>query len=252
MRFLAYHSVAKPEQMADLQRVTLAVPDSAFVRHLEMIRKLGYSVISMDEALEMLNKGTAGAGQYVCLTFDDGRIDNLECAWPIVRRFGYTAHFFVSSGLIGQTVETRIGEHVIADRYIDPAGLRSMIGEGASIGSHGRTHRNLTTINDDDDLQLELRTSRLELEEITNRPVLTCAYPWSRYNDRVVDATRAAGYEFGFGVNTATAEAVAANERYEMPRNAIRDGDALENYLLIQGGYDFAAAYTSWKRKAVA
>ena len=76
--------------------------------------------------------------------------------------------------------------------------------------------------------------------------------PWSRYDTRVVDATRAAGYKYGFGVNTAASEGPGADERYAMPRNAIRDGDALENYLLIKGGYDFAAAYTLWKRKALA
>lgn len=249
VRFLAYHSVAKSESISDLQRVTLAIPESAFVKQLDLIGKLGYTVVSMNDALRLLTQRSALDKQYVCLTFDDGRIDNLQSAWPIVRSFGYTAHFFVSSGLVGKNVEVVAGGKRLEDRFIDRDGLRSMMAEGATVGSHGRTHRNLTTL-DEEDLHRELHTSRSELEDITGAPVKTLAYPWSRYDARVKQATQLAGYDFGFGVNSATSVEATESERFEMPRNVVRSGDPLENYFMIQGGYDFAAAYTLWKRRA--
>jgi peptidoglycan/xylan/chitin deacetylase (PgdA/CDA1 family) len=79
---------------------------------------------------------------------------------------------------------------------------------GCDVGSHTRTHRALTQLGDDE-LGCELAGSREELVALgVERPGL--AYPFGlegHYDARVVDAARAAGYEYALtalpGVNGA-------------------------------------------------
>ena len=97
VRFLCYHSVGQPGELPALAWRTPTISVDSFRRHLELMHKSGYRVVSMDRALELLASGNAEDGQYICLTFDDGRQDNFVNAWPLLRAAGHSAHFFVSS-----------------------------------------------------------------------------------------------------------------------------------------------------------
>ena len=71
--------------------------------------------------------------------------------------------------------------------------IRALHGAGIEIGSHGATHRALTRL-DDADLAREVAGSRETLERITGAPVTSFCYPYGDFDDRVVEAVRAAGY----------------------------------------------------------
>jgi peptidoglycan/xylan/chitin deacetylase (PgdA/CDA1 family) len=242
VRFLCYHSVGTPEDVPRLEARTLAMSIAAFSGHLELMRTTGYQVVSMARALELAASGAA-TGQYVCFTFDDGRIDNFTIVWPLLRDAGYTAHFFVSSALVGSSVRCNGTD----DRYMDADALRTIASEGGSIGSHARHHDDLTLV-DDDRLRDELHGSRRELEDITGLPITTLAYPYASYDRRVVTATRAAGYSYAFGISTGAVASLA--EPLAIPRNVMRSGiDASENDAILRGGMDFTRPYSAFKSR---
>ncbi|KNZ34101.1 MAG: hypothetical protein AD742_01345 [Methylibium sp. NZG] len=58
-----------------------------------------FRVLPLDDALSRLADGTLPS-RALCVTFDDGYLDNLEVALPILRRHGLVATFFIASGLI--------------------------------------------------------------------------------------------------------------------------------------------------------
>ena len=64
----------------------------------------------------------------------------------------------------------------------------------ANIGSHGYYHNDLARISatDADD---EMLRSKLYLEDITNRPVNSLAFPYGTYTPDVVKAAKSAGYK---------------------------------------------------------
>jgi peptidoglycan/xylan/chitin deacetylase (PgdA/CDA1 family) len=223
------------------------VSTAGFRRHLELIRSRGYTLVSMTEALRLVESGLGGRGQYVCVTFDDGRLDNLLNAWPILREFDATAHFFVSTGLIGASASSP--RNGVVDRYLTVEHLRKMLAEGASVGSHGRSHTDLTTL-DARAIGEELATSRGELEALLDVRVLSYAYAYARYDRRILQQMRAAGYRYGFTINTGTVARADEITRFTLPRNVIRSGvDDPENAPLIQGGMDFAHPYSTLKRR---
>jgi len=251
LRFLCYHSVVDVDQLALWSQITPALSRDAFQRHLEFIRARGYAVVSMDAALQMVHNGQAERGQYICFTFDDGRLDNYLVAWPLLRSFGYSAHFFVCSGLVGKALEHHAGSGRFVDRYMDAATLRAIVREGGSVGSHGRGHEDLTKL-DDVALSNELMESRRSLSSAIDAPVLTHAYPYASYDQRVLNAAASAGYHYAFAVNTGTVTGVDrdGNARLALPRNVMRGGlDPAENYAILRGGFDFAQPYSAIKRE---
>jgi peptidoglycan/xylan/chitin deacetylase (PgdA/CDA1 family) len=248
VRFLCYHSITE-SATSSLDALTLVVSRDGFARHLEMIRTAGYVVVSMIDALSLVESGRAAEGQFICFTFDDGRIDNFEVAWPLLRARGFSAHFFVNSGRLGQTIEQATMHGRIADCFMDAAMLRSIVNDGGSIGSHGLGHEDLTTLSDAA-LNRELVESRQVLEDAIEEPVTTHAYPFARYDARVVQAAGAAGYTHAFGIRTGTTAGLAAtpDARLTIARNVIRSGaDAAENYAIMRGGFDFTRHYSNVK-----
>jgi peptidoglycan/xylan/chitin deacetylase (PgdA/CDA1 family) len=249
VRFLCYHSVCRTDELATLARRTGVISVDGFRRHLAVMREHDYRVVSMERALALLAKGDAKTGQYVCLTFDDGRHDNFANAWPILRESGCSAHFFVSSGLVGKTVHEGLGHGEVADRYMDAEMLRAIVRDGGSIGSHAHHHVNLTTLGADA-LRRELRDSRGLLEEMTGGSIRTHAYPWAVYDRDVLAATRDAGYAFAFagGVGGTVTMLDGRSACLTIPRNTIRSGpDREENYVTLRGGMDVFRPYSTLK-----
>ena len=77
------------------------------------------------------------------------------------------------------------------------AGVRALAAAGMTIGFHTRRHDPLAWL-DDAALARALRTGREELEQIVETPLDVIAYPHGHFDDRVVEATRDAGFAFAF------------------------------------------------------
>lgn len=84
-------------------------------------------------------------------------------------------------------------EHRALDRLMTIDELRHLSAAGHEIGSHTMTHPLLPQLNDKA-LRQELQDSRAQLESWIQAPVHGFCYPNGDHDDRVVDATAAAGY----------------------------------------------------------
>jgi peptidoglycan/xylan/chitin deacetylase (PgdA/CDA1 family) len=93
---LAYHRVATVER----DPWKLAVTATEFEGHLAALRASGRTVLPLEELHRRTVDGTAPRGA-MAITFDDGYLDNLETAAPILERQGVHATVFVTTGTIG-------------------------------------------------------------------------------------------------------------------------------------------------------
>lgn len=71
--------------------------------------------------------------------------------------------------------------------------------EGITIGSHGMTHVDLTTVSDAE-LDRELAVSKSMLEDHLGQPVALFAFPYGRFSRRVWEAAIRAGYTHLFTI----------------------------------------------------
>ncbi len=97
---LLYHRIA--ESRLDPQ--LLCVTPAHFAQHLELIKKY-YCPISLQDLKNSIVIGHIPRNS-IAVTFDDGYADNLWKALPLLERHGIPATVFVSSGLVGHSLET--------------------------------------------------------------------------------------------------------------------------------------------------
>jgi len=86
----------------------LIISPTAFAKQLEYFAR-NYEVISLSHLLEILQRGGIPPAKSVCFTFDDGYEDNYTYAYPILKRYGVPATFF----LITDLMETRVSPNAL-------------------------------------------------------------------------------------------------------------------------------------------
>ncbi len=134
------------------------------------------------------------SGQFVP-TFDDGYEDSYSEALPVLDHYGIRGVFYVCPQYVGRH-QREVDSSVLLEepaKFLSWEQLAEMTERGHVIGSHGMTHRELPSL-DDDELAEELHSSRAMLEERLGQPVVDFCYPRGKYDDRVVAAVADAGY----------------------------------------------------------
>lgn len=129
----------------------------------------------------------------IILTFDDGEMNNFQNAFRILKKSDRFAYFFITSERIGQS------------GYMGPDELNILADNNMMIGSHGKTHRILTELNDQD-LRQEFVDSKKQLEQIIGMPVTAFSVPRGFCDQRVLAFAREAGYKEIFVSNVMQAD----------------------------------------------
>jgi peptidoglycan/xylan/chitin deacetylase (PgdA/CDA1 family) len=198
----AYHSIHAPEPGISAEDV-IATPQS-LERDVRGLLDDGYHFVDAAE-LVAESGGNRPVGRTALLTFDDGWLDGLTVATPLLLELGVPATFFVCPGLFGNH-DARMGD---AGRMLTEHDARRLAAAGMDIGSHSLTHPDLRTL-DDRQLGAELAGSKAAVEALTGKPCLTFAYPFGLHDDRVRRAASAAGYRVAFAYAPGHWRALAA------------------------------------------
>lgn len=96
---LLYHRVFE----APIDPQLLCVTPQNFSAHMEHLQRR-YRVLSLGELRRGILEGTVPK-RAVVVTFDDGYVDNLWNARPVLERYGVPATVFVAAGYVGQELE---------------------------------------------------------------------------------------------------------------------------------------------------
>ncbi|WP_055524105.1 polysaccharide deacetylase family protein [Streptomyces graminilatus] len=187
-----YHSVG--DRSDDPYRVT--VTPERLNAQLRWLHRRGLRGVGVAELLAARARGE-GRG-LVGLTFDDGYADFLDNALPLLERWGCGATLFVLPGRLGgENAWDPLGPR---KPLLTADGIRAVAGAGIELGSHGLTHVDLTTA-DDELLRAEVAESRAVLTELSGAPVAGFCYPYGTVDQRAVDAVKAAGYRYGCAID---------------------------------------------------
>ncbi len=184
---IMYHDI----KLFALNKFDVTIKD--FVEQIKWLQKNGYETLSMDEFIETVESGKKFPSNTVLITFDDGYQGAGLYAARELRDRGMHATFFINPNLIGTALE--------GYPYMTEAEVKTLASsECFSLESHTMSHPHLDQLSAEE-LKAELEESKAALEKLTGRTVRAIAYPYGDYDQAVIDASKAAGYEVGFAVN---------------------------------------------------
>lgn len=186
---LMYHQIDVPPPSGTPLRGLVVSPVS-FKRQMLLLRLLGYRGLSMRD-LEPYLKGEK-RGRVIGITFDDGYQNNLHNALPALKKHGFTATCYAVSGMIGGTNSWDHGR-VAQKPLMTESDWRSWLSGGMEIGSHTRTHADLSQIGVDQ-AQQEILISKKELESTLGCEVRHFCYPYGRFTSEHSQMAMKAGY----------------------------------------------------------
>jgi len=185
-----------------------------FEEHIKYLSS-NYKLITLKEALHKITHGHLD-GKELVITFDDGYEDNASKAFPILNKYDASATFFITTGLIAL--------QYLNQNMMNRKQIKMLHRNGMEIGSHTITHPNLTAISKDR-LEMELKQSKSELEEIIGDEVTSFAYPTGFYNESVIDMCKNAGYNCGCTVFHDFY--IELKKKYEIPRIVVFPYDSV-------------------------
>lgn len=155
---------------------------SAFTRQMSVLREHGFSVLSLDEWIAGKVPAEKHHRPAVIVTFDDGYESDWRLAAPVLSTFAIPATFFVSTGFIGSA--GMMTEDQLSRLSRDPL---------FSVGSHGETHRFLTTLPPDA-CRLELVRSMGRIRAITGQDNMDLSAPGGRISRQVAALAEENGF----------------------------------------------------------
>jgi peptidoglycan/xylan/chitin deacetylase (PgdA/CDA1 family) len=227
-----YHNLGVPPQGARLRN--LYVRTNAFARQMFLLRLLGYRGLSMSAAMPYLRGEKKG--RVVAITFDDGYVDTLEQALPILQKNGFSATCYFISQRTGQYNDWDAASLNVRKSLMNDAQVRAWHAAGMEVGAHSRTHPRLTGCTDAE-LQDEIAGSKADLEALIGEPVTQFCYPYGDLDERVVAATRQAGYDAATTVQRGRAR---VGDDAMLLRRVLVSGSTMPHLFLLKllGNYE--------------
>lgn len=190
---LMYHNVAPDwDGYSDVSpsATSYFVSRTAFAAQLSEIRHCGGYCLRWEAVRSFYRPNpqqslAAGGGFPVLLTFDDGWRDAVETGGPLLEQHGCQALIFVTTDFIDRLNSLSRAELSRLDRRT------------FRVGSHGRSHRMLSLLNDSE-IRSELVDSKKLLEDLLGVEVESLSIPSGAVDRRVRCIAQEAGYQFVF------------------------------------------------------
>jgi peptidoglycan/xylan/chitin deacetylase (PgdA/CDA1 family) len=230
---LTYHQIAEAPPRGAPYR-SLYVRPAAFARQMEFLKTLGYTGLSMSELMPYLTG--AKTGKVVGITFDDGYLNNLTNALPILREKKFTATCYAVSQLLGKTNEWDRIAGIAQTPLMTAAQLGEWVAAGQEVGAHTRNHLHLNQC-DAEVAQQELALCKAELEAAAGAAVKHFCYPFGEYSADHIDMVHEAGFQSA--TTTRRGRCNAGKDLAQLPRIAIHRTTSLAAmWLKLATGYE--------------
>jgi len=177
---VVYHTISTPgvRLPADID-----ISPQRFEEHLRWLAKRRERVVTLRETLS-----APKSKNLIAITFDDGYLDNLTVALPLLEKYDLPMTLFMAANFIGK------------DGYLTADDLQYLAAHPLiTVGSHTFSHPHLTELSKAE-AGFELLESKKILEEITGKTIDLLAYPYGDCNRAIERLSEECGYKAAWSV----------------------------------------------------
>jgi peptidoglycan/xylan/chitin deacetylase (PgdA/CDA1 family) len=220
---LMYHKVSEK------QKDSLTVTTDQLESHFRHIKEHGYNVISFRDLERSTKSNSPLPEKPVILTFDDGYVNNLTFALPLLEKFRFKATIFIPAAFIGKTNVWDEGEEQIMNTEM----LKNLHKTGIiDIGLHSYNHINYDKHKlPDIEYDIEKCLETLKSQDIPH--IKTLAYPYGKYPGRKAQKNSSdfnrvlEKFQINFGLRIGSKlNRLPVKDRYNMTRTNIKGNES--------------------------
>ena len=174
----------------------MCMPIRTFELQMKYLKENGYHVITPQELIAFLEYRQGLPKKSVLITMDDGYRSAYNIAYPILKKYGFTATLFIYTNFVG-----------VSRMAITWDQLKEMKANGFTIGSHTIYHSDLTRPKERETrsefmarINGELYGSKKIIDQKLGQDTYLLAYPFGNYDQRSITIAREAGYKMAVSV----------------------------------------------------
>lgn len=193
----------------------LSIDKGFLEKQIKYLLKQKYTFLNF----EKIDKSRELPKKSVVMYFDDGFKDIYNNAYPIFKKYNLPFVLFITTDFMGQK-----------PLYLDWEEVKKMA-DLAEIGSHGVTHKDFIDLTDEE-LKKELLESGEKIKKETGKKPIALSYPHGKYNQKIKDLVREAGYKFAVTTKGGQAD---LKDRFELKKIVIYPTDNLMMFKLKLG-----------------
>jgi len=238
---LMYHSISASNDGHTHPYYRTVTTPQVFERHMKFLHDNGYSGVRVSDAVSRSGKPGQASGQLVAITFDDGYRDFYSEAFPVLRKYGFSATMYLPTAYIERFPQAFKGIECLTWNQV-----RELRSAGIEFGSHTVTHPQLKSLGNNE-IAYELGTSKDMIEQELGCAVKSFAYPYSfpetdrPFAAKVRRMIGEAGYENS--VSTIIGTANRTGSRFFMKRLPVNSCDDTRLFTAkLDGSYDWLHA----------
>lgn len=209
MPVLNYHSIG------DEPGNTLVLRPEKLRSQMDYLAKNGYTPLSLQDFLDVLEGRKAAPPKPILLTFDDGYADNHDLAMPILQEYGFPAVLFLSPGSMRE------------DWYLNWEQAKALQSAGWAIQPHGMTHPHLPQLSAKQQAEEITEASRWIEEQLGEKAVVFC-YPYGEYNRDTLKILEETGFRYAFTI--AQGRTTSEQPRFQLKRIYVNGEQSLDTW----------------------
>jgi len=221
---LMYHKVERVSRRS-------AVPGhyvspGLFRRQMSVLSAMGYTTVPLSH---LYRPDTKLPRKPIVITFDDGYVNFLTNALPILQSQRFVSTVFLVANQLGGTNEWDFKEGDVQERLMSVEQVKAARDAGTEFGSHTLDHADLPSV-DSEEAWRQIAESKQKLEELCGFEIETFCYPYGRKSPEVRRMVEQAGYRLACstekGLNT------EETDRFALRRINIRRDTSVQVFVM--------------------
>lgn len=224
---LMYHHVIEEKDIEKYgwKNNTSVLSVEAFEEQMAYLHENDFYVASIDELEMFLDNKLDLPEKTVVLTFDDGYLSNAKYAYPILQKYNFRATIFmigyrVDAPQIGfDPSDTQALSVAEISKYTDVFDFQS---HTYKMHDFGPNKEPLLVTSSEEAVKKDLLVNKA----LVNAKYL--AYPYGRYNDKVVRLAKETGHRLGFTINKGYVS--RDSHKFRLSRNGIGPSVTMDQF----------------------
>jgi len=236
---LVYHSISIHRNVKHSRHFT--IDPQLFNSQMNYLHKNNFRVINLTEFNEMIQAPITANHKTIVLTFDDGYADSYIYAYPILKKYGFSATFsLICSFVDSKETFPWLRESPFPRGENLPLSMDQILEMDKGdmdFGSHANSHQRLTRLSQKQAFE-EIQRSKTYIEDLLGREINSFFYPygsWSDFDRSHQEMVRKTGYRLG--VTSIYGSNKAKSNPFSLKRIPVYANDDQKTFEMKINGY---------------